>query len=134
MIWYVMLCHALLCHDIARLCYVVFCHARVMFCHVLLCHVVFCRVYRVCVVLSCSVMLVFCSVMFCCVMLYSIVFVEGARRETRDHRDNLWFGGRGMQGGFCRVCRGREAGDPGPSGQLGVWWPRYAGGSRGVCL
>ena len=71
MAWYVMclmLCYALICHDVAMLCSVMLCHARVMFCHIMLCH-----------------------------------------------------------GVFSRVCRGREAGYPGSSGQLGVWRPRYAG-------
>ena len=52
-----------------------------------------------------NVMLVLCSVILCCVMLCYVMFVEGGRRETRDHRDNWGSGGRGMQGGGGRgVC------------------------------
>ena len=49
----------------------------------------------------CSVMLCHARVLLCHIMLCHVV--------------------------FCRVCRGREAGYPGSSGQLGVWRPRYAG-------
>ena len=48
-------------------------------------------------------------------MLCSVVFVEGARRDTWDHRDNLGSGGRGMRGVLSFLSRAR-GGIPGTIG------------------
>ena len=84
-------------------CRVLIWHVRL--CSVMLCSVMLCYV-MLCSVMLCSLMCLSCSVLSCSVLFSSVIIVEGAGGGiTRDTRDNLGSGGRGMQGGGGReVC------------------------------